>query len=88
MEAIVRSGTTGAVGVAGSQLPGQVKAAFVAEHDVHEDNVGVQRPHFPDGIGGIRSDGHHRHALLLEEVGGGLQEERVVIDNEAPEQHA
>jgi hypothetical protein len=68
--------------------PGEIKAAFVPEHDVYEDDVGAQFSRFPERIGDGRRSAHYRQSLSLEDVGGSLQKGCVVVNYEAPERHS
>ena len=61
------------------QEPGQVKAAFLAEPDVDQDEVGPQRAGLPQRLGDARGHAHDRQALALQQQAGRLQEGVIII---------
>ena len=60
--------------------PGQVKAALLAEPDVDEDDVRLQRAGLPERLGDAGGHAHDGHALSPEQDAGGLEEGLVVIN--------
>ncbi len=65
--------------VVSGQEPGQVKAAFVAEPDVDQDEVGPQRAGLPERLGDAGGHAHDRDALALQQQAGRLQEGVIII---------
>src|SRR6266511_4012149 len=70
------------------QLPGHVEAALAAEVDVHQRYVGSQLVDSLRRLGAGRCRTDDGDALALQQAAGGVQEARVVIDDEAPKHGA
>src|SRR5690242_6045980 len=67
--------------------PGEVKAAFVPEPDVDEDDVRSQRAGFPESLCDAGGNAHDGDALSLEQNPRRLKERIVVVNEQAPQRH-
>jgi hypothetical protein len=70
------------------QLPRQVEAARVAEHDVDEDDVGPELVRPFERLAGRRRYADNLEPLALEQTTGSVQKGAVVVDDEAAERHS
>jgi len=69
------------------QLPRELETVLVAKEDVDEYHVRPKLPHEWNRLGAGRCNPDNFQPLALEEVSGALEEEGIVVDNEAPDRH-
>src|SRR3954453_23774391 len=69
------------------EAPREFEAALPAQHYVEEHDVGPMRARLPKSLRTRGRDGRDRQAAALEQRTGGLEEDPVVVDDQAVDAH-
>jgi hypothetical protein len=66
------------------QLPGRIETGLLAQADIDQHHVRLQRPDPPDSLGGAAGRPGHDHPIPLQQRLRHIEECLVVIDYHAP----